>query len=197
MKNKVFSRTSRVYAVIGSVVVCLSTSIFAVLASNTFNGAVFTTDSVGNAVNENIYQSPMRVYINGGPNNANSQGLPPNETFYFEVTDPSGQVLLSNDPVNCRQLQTDANGRIYGAYAGDGCSHTVGSVDASNGALPVNLWPYNRTPNNGNEYKVTLVRKSAPGVSVESDGYHLDYPRSATKSDNFKVLTYTDTDPNT
>lgn len=191
MKNKVLSRTARVYAVIGSAAFCLSTSFFGVLAISAINGAVFTTDSTGSAVNQNIYQDGRDVYINGGPNNANSQGLPPNEIFYFEVTDPSGRVLLSNDAVNCRQVQTDANGRISGAYTVDGCSHVVGSVDTSNGAVPVKLWPFNRTSNNGNEYKVTIVKKTAPGVSVESDGIHLDYPRSATKSDNFKVLTYT------
>ncbi len=197
MKNSVFSRISRVYTVIFAAALCLSTSIFAVIANNNFNGAVFTTDSAGTAVNENIYQIPTDVYINGGPNNANSQGLPPNEIYYFEVTDPSGRVLLSNDAANCRQVQTDENGRISGAYTGDGCSHGVGSVDSSNGALPVRLWPFNRTPNGGNEYKVILIKKTAAGVSVESDGYHLDYPRSATKTDNFKVVTYTNTDPPT
>ena len=195
MTNKVFSGTSRVYTAMFAVAVFLSTSIFAVIASTNFNGAVFTTDSAGNWVNENLYLAPADVYVNGGPNNANSQGLPPNEIFYFEVTDPSGKILLSSDPSNCRQVQTDANGRIFGAYLGGGCSHNVGSVDVNNGAIPVKLWPFNRTPNNGNEYKVILVKKTAPGVSVESDGYHLDYPRSATKTDNFKVATFPDPTP--
>ena len=185
----------RVYAVIGSAAAFLSTGIFAVMAAAALNGAIYTTDSAGNHVNENIYQVPADVYVNGGPNNANSQGLPPNEVFYYEVTDPSGRTLLSNDPANCRQVRTDANGRVSGVYTGDGCSHSVGTVDAANGALPVRLWPFSRTPNEGNEYKVTLVKKSAPGVSVESDGKHLDYPRSATKTDNFKVLMYVSPDP--
>ncbi len=195
MTNKVFSGTSRVYTAMFAVAVCLSTSIFAVIASTNFNGAVFTTDSAGNWVNENLFLAPADVYVNGGPNNASSQGLPPNEIFYFEVTDPSGKILLSSDRTNCRQVQTDANGRIFGAYLGDGCSHNVGSIDVNNGAIPVKLWPFNRTPNNGNEYKVILVKKTAPGVSVENDGYHLDYPRSATKTDNFKVVTFPDPTP--
>ena len=161
-------------------------------AASGYNGAVFTTTSTGGAVNENIYAGNMDVYINGGPNNSTANGLPPNEIFYFEVTDPSGKTLLSRGRVVCRQVQTDANGRIVGAYTGDGCSHLVGSIDPSDGSQPVSLWPFNRTPNGGNEYKVVLVRKNAPGVSVEADGIHLDYPRSATKTDNFKVLTYTD-----
>lgn len=188
MKKRSFFKSLRLNAVTCFAVTLASASVFAAVA---FNGAAFTTNSTGASVNQNIFQLAADVYINGGPNNANASGLPPNEIFYFEVTDPSGRVLLSSDAVICRQVQTDANGRIFGAYAGDGCSHTVGTVDASNGSLPVRLWPFNRTPNAGNEYKVILVRKDAPGVSVESDGYHLDYPRSATKSDNFKVLNYT------
>lgn len=190
MKNKDFRKPSRAYSAIFAVLMCLSTSIFAVVANSNFNGAIFTTDSAGNSVDQNIYQAPQDVYVNGGPNNSSFHGLPPNEIFYFEVMDPSGRTLLSSDPVNCRQVQTDVNGRISGAYWGDGCSHSTGSVDASNGSVPVWLWPFNRTPNNGNEYKVILVRKAAPGVSIESDGYHLDYPRSATKTDNFKVTTF-------
>jgi len=54
--------------------------------------------------------------------------------------------------------------------------------------LPVQLAPFNNTPNPGGEYKVTLIRADAPGVSVDEDGFHTDYPRSAAKSDNFKVL---------
>ena len=195
MRNKVFCSSSRVYAALCTVAVCLSLSIVAVIASNNFNGAIFTTDSAGNRVNENLYQVPSDVYINGGPNNASSQGIPPNEVYYFEVTDPSGKVPLSTDPANCRQVQTDANGRISGVYTGDGCVHSVGTMDVSNGALPVKLWPFNRTPNNGNEYKVVLIKKTAPGVSVESDGFHLDYPRSATKTDNFKVVTFPNPTP--
>ena len=35
-----------------------------------------------------------RVYINGGPQNEDTQGLP-DGTYYFQVTNPSGAVLLS------------------------------------------------------------------------------------------------------
>jgi len=195
MKHLVFSRFFRVHTVIASVAVFMSTALLTVFAATSFSGAIFTTNQPGSTVNENIYQGAQDVYVNGGPNNTSSHGLPPNEVFYFEVTDPSGKVLLSSDPVNCRQVLTNAEGRVFGAYAGDGCVHEVGHVDSSNGSLSVKLWPFNRTPNVGSEYKVIFVRKTAPGVSVEEDGRHLDYPRSATKSDNFKVLTYTGSNP--
>jgi hypothetical protein len=190
MKFELFRRASRLHIALATASVFLSTSIFAVLASNQFQGAAYTTNQSGTRVNENLYQRPDDVYINGGPNNPTSQGLPANEVFYFEVTDPSGKTPLSTDPAICRQVQTDVNGRISGPYAVDGCVHPVGTIDTTNGSVPVKLWPFDRTPNSGGEYKVVLVRKDAPGVSVESDGIHLDYPRAATKSDNFKVMSY-------
>lgn len=193
MKNYLSTRRLRAAVAAGSAAACLSTSLVVALAAP-FGGAVYTTDSAGAAVNENIYNGAGSVYINGGPNNQNSSGLPANEVFYFEVTDPSGRTLLSKDTVACRQVRADANGRISGILDDPACAqpHAVGTPDAANGGVPVKLAPFDQTPNEGGEYKVTLVRKNAPGVSVEDDGKHLDYPRSATKSDNFKVMNYTD-----
>ena len=179
--------------VAGSSTALLFTTVFAALSG--FGGAAYTTDSAGAAVNENTFNGAGSVYINGGPNNTNASGLPANETFYFEVTDPSGRILLSKDLAACRQVTTDGNGRISGVLGDAACttgSHGLGTPDPASGGVPVKLAPFNQTPNNGGEYKVVLVRKLAPGVSVEPDGRHLDYPRSATKSDNFKVLNYTD-----
>ena len=189
MKNEVIFKNPRNYVVFVLVAVFLSTSLFAVLASGAFSGGIFTTDRAGIRVNQNIFQNSNDVYLNGGPNNSTSQGLPPNEVFYFEVTDPSGNVLLSNDAAACRQVQTNTEGRVYGVFIDvAGCYHDVGLVDTSNGALPVQIWPFDRTPNSGGEYKVSLVKKNAPGVSIEPDGKHLDYPQAAAKSDNFKVV---------
>jgi hypothetical protein len=187
------SRSLRGSVIAGSAAACLSTGLFVVLAAP-FGGAVYTTDSAGAAVNENIFNGAGSVYINGGPNNSSSSGLPANEVFYFEVTDPSGRTLLSKDNAICRQVRTDVNGRISGVESDPACPtpHAVGTTDAANGGVPVKLAPFNQTPNEGGEYKVTLVRKSAPGVTIEADGKHLDYARAATKSDNFKVMNYTD-----
>jgi hypothetical protein len=193
MQNYLSTRRLRAALVAGSAAACLSSSLVVALAAP-FGGAVYTTDSAGAAVNENLFNGAGSVYLNGGPNNANSSGLPANEVFYFEVTDPSGRTLLSEDNAACRQVRTDADGRVSGILADPACTHphAVGTPDAANGGVPVKLAPFNQTPNSGGEYKVTLVRKNAPGVSVEDDGKHLDYPRSATKSDNFKVMNYTD-----
>src|SRR2546430_16988512 len=65
-------------------------------------GAIFTTTNDGNTVNGNIYQSCCDVYLNGGPGPhapCTSAGLPPGD-YYFQVTDPSGGILLSTDAVD-------------------------------------------------------------------------------------------------
>ena len=153
-------------------------------------GAIYTTNSFGGTVDQNIYDRATDVYLSGGPNNSNSAGLPAGTIFYFEVTDPSGNTLLSIDQATCREVITDGNGRINGPYDDTGCVHSIGTPDAANGAIPVRLSPFSQTPNNGGEYKVTLVRKDAAGVSVLADGRTLDYPKSATKSDNYKIRNF-------
>jgi hypothetical protein len=71
-------------------------------------GAIFTTTPDGGIVNENVhYENKIEVYLDGGPGpNApkTAAGLP-NGEYYFQVTDPSGKVLLSEDPAKCRKVQ--------------------------------------------------------------------------------------------
>ncbi len=87
-------------------------------------GAIFTTTPDGSIVNENVrYQSKLEVYLDGGPGpNApqTAAGLPDGD-YYFQVTDPSGKVLLSMDPAKCREVHVSGGvitalnsiGRIY------------------------------------------------------------------------------------
>ena len=133
----------------------------------------------------------MRVYLNGGPHNKSSEGLPPNETFYYQVTDPNGDTLLSLDRAECRQVDTNAEGRVFGnslsVPATCTSAHGEAPVNETNGSKPVLLFPFPQTPNNGGEYKVWLIRKSDPNVMVASDGKTILFPSSAAKTDNFKI----------
>ncbi len=83
------------------------------IASAAVSGAIFTTTSTGTTVNGNIYASKSDVYLNGGPQNTKDPGLVPDGTYYFQVTDPSGAVLLSLDDISCRQVVV-TGGRITG-----------------------------------------------------------------------------------
>src|SRR5215472_5236399 len=82
-------------------------------SAQNFNGSIFTTFSDGTTVNGNIYPSKAAVYLNGGPQNESSRGLP-DGTYYFQVTDPAAKVLLSTDNVACRQVLV-VNGIFAGA----------------------------------------------------------------------------------
>jgi hypothetical protein len=71
-------------------------------------GAIFTTTPDGGIVNENVrYESKLEVYLDGGPPpNApqKAAGLP-DGWYVFQITDPSGWVLLSDDPSKCRVVE--------------------------------------------------------------------------------------------
>ncbi|HEY4633410.1 MAG TPA: hypothetical protein VIH00_05780 [Candidatus Limnocylindrales bacterium] len=152
-----------------------------------FNGAIWTSLSDGTAVNANIYADKSDVYLNGGPQNCGGgQGLPDGD-YYFQVTDPSGSVLLSQDAIKFRQVAV-INGVITGV-SGDG-NHIEGA-GGCNGGLPVQLMPYATTPNNGGEYSVDM----GPVADVEAcDGFDADSATfnildcsAPTKNDNYKV----------
>jgi hypothetical protein len=79
-------------------------------AGGNLSGAIFTTTPDGGIVNENVrYQSKLEVYLDGGPGPNAPQmaaGLPTG-LYVFQVTDPSGKVLLSEDPAKCRIVWID------------------------------------------------------------------------------------------
>jgi hypothetical protein len=132
--------------------------------------AIDTTTKDGTVVNENVYGAKTDVYLSGGPQNLNAAGLP-DGTYYFQVTDPSGKTLLSTDPIACRQL-TVTNGRVSGATGP--CPHANGTFNPANGTTPVQLSPFDDTPNAGGVYKAWL----SPNASFKP---------SSSKTDNFKV----------
>lgn len=163
-------------------------------AQAAISGAIYTSVGNGATVNMNLYTAKEDVFLNGGPQNANAAGLPVG-TYYFQVTNPSGSVLLSTDPAVCRQLvvapsPVSGKGVISGAAPASGaCAHVNGSYNAANGAIPVQLFPYNDTPNNGGEYKVWLIAQTAATSIDPIDPKVLKFVGSDTKTDNFKVRT--------
>jgi hypothetical protein len=79
-------------------------------AGGNLSGAIFTTTPDGGIVNENThYQQKIEVYLDGGPGPNAPQmaaGLP-DGLYVFQVTDPSGKVLLSEDPAKCRIVRME------------------------------------------------------------------------------------------
>jgi choice-of-anchor A domain-containing protein len=174
------------------------------------NGSIFTTTNSGTTVNGNIYDAKTSVYLGGGPQNKNDAGLQPDGTYYFQVTDPSGAVLLSADDISCRQVVV-SNGSIIGVPGGKApatCNtgfHALGTYNPANGETPVQLCgntssprtdnlgagtnfdAYNwcdTTPNSGGEYKV-WVTPAANYNGCSNSNY--GFCNSDSKTDNFKV----------
>ena len=177
------------------------------------NGSIFTTTSTGATVNGNLYNTKNSVYLGGGPQNTKDPGLQPDGTYYFQVTDPSGAVLLSADDISCRQVVV-SNGRInqvpnsLPAKCTSGF-HLLGTNNPANNETPIQLCPkissprtdnltartnfdaYNwcdTTPNSGGEYKV-WVTPAASYNNCSRSSSHTTYGfcDSDSKTDNFKV----------
>ena len=126
-----------------------------IVLSAAFQGAIYTTLGDGTSVNANIYDAKEDVYLNGGPQNQNGSGLP-NGLYLFQVTIPSGAVLLSTDAIQCRTLRVV--GGVVSGYVHDATcltpDHLEGELNPANGSTPVQLIPFSNTTNNGSECKV-------------------------------------------
>jgi hypothetical protein len=132
-------------------------------ASANFSGAIYTTEADCTTVNNNIYDDKEAVYLNGGPqNNATAAALPGDTTFYVKVTTPDDDPLSGID--SPPTVKSDADGNLP-------CTQLWALLtkysDGTQG--------YDDTTNSGGVYKVW--------VSTESD-----FPNSAAKTDNFKVV---------
>ncbi|MBN2525638.1 MAG: hypothetical protein JXR76_04530 [Deltaproteobacteria bacterium] len=146
--------------------------------------------------------------------------------YYFQVTDPSGKVLLSTDHISARRVHVNDAG-VIDKYLGRNyeCIHSgplwaweavdnvgvheVGvDVDHSKlGAITVQLYPFDDTPNPGGVYKVWMTPvemynpvnpvlepvpgNSCKGLSVNGEGYvpgnYHGFIPAWSKTDNFKV----------
>ena len=157
---------------------------FALPGMANFSGAIFTTISTGTTVNGNLYNSKDAVYLNGGPQNQNSAGLP-SGVYYFQVTDPSGATLLSNDDISCRQVVVNNGSTVINGPTGP-CPHSSGTPNLSNNSTPVQPIPYNDTSNQGGEYKVWLT--PVDKFDTANCTSHFGFCDSDSKTDNFKVI---------
>src|SRR5215208_4804725 len=127
----------------------------AALWAAAIQGAFFVTDSGATTVIANTFAAKADVYLGGGPQHGNPNGLPDGD-YYFQVTDPSGAVLLSSDVggIACRKLKV-LGGVVVGATGA--CPHTNGTLNVTSGITPVQLLPFNDTPNPGGEYKAWVT----------------------------------------
>ena len=159
--------------------------------SHAINGAIFTTTADGQTVNGNNYDTKGQVYLNGGPNNPPGckGGELDDGEYYFQVTDPSGAVLLSSDGIDERRFRV--SGGEISAYLGG--THATGATSPC-GSLAIRLLPFDDTPNAGGVYKVWITRvvdfQNACGAGVDCG--LAGFVPGHTKTDNFRVDTPVD-----
>lgn len=169
------------YGISTFITLCLTMLMHGNAQAHSPTGAIFTTDGSGKLVNGNIYPDQQSVHLNGGPRPTapcSAAGLPDGQ-YHFQVTDPSGQTLLSTDDIAERKVQV--TGGVIKGYLGT--THATGTGKCT-GSISVILFPYNDTSNPGGEYKawMTPVSDYSPG-----SGYHGFIP-SHSKTDNFKIM---------
>ena len=137
------------------VAVLLNTTGIAMAAT----GAIWTTDSSGEPINDNLFPSKEAVYLNGGPSGGGSGGLP-DGNYYCRVLSPSGTVLGQNNDPTVEVV----GGKMVHAYQLVAILYTASSNFTVLG--------YDTTDNSGGAYKVE--------ISMNTNF-------TDKKSDNFKV----------
>lgn len=138
------------------------------------HGALFTTDAAAN-VNVNQYASKSDVYLDGGPGpNAPCTAAGMDDGVYvYQITNPSGTVLLSSDDISHREF-TVSGGVIVS-------SNDHPTVAGLCGGVGVQMAPFDDTPNNGGVYKAWVTRKSDYLANGNT------FKAGSTKTDNFHV----------
>src|SRR5262245_22225069 len=166
-----WSRTLKAWVAVGLLAVSAS-------AMAGPSGAIFTTDRESNFVNGNVYEHPGDVYLNGGPRaNApcTAAGLPDGD-YYFQVTDPSGQDLLSDlDGVENRRVTVSG-----GVITGTSGTHGIGFGKCGPLSMTVQLCPFSLRTDGGDEYKAWMT----PVLALTALG---GFARNMSKTDNFKI----------
>ena len=180
------TKRNYVFFIAAVLVALMAASLNTAAMAQQVTGAIFTTDVDSNFVNGNVYDFDEDVYLNGGPRpNApcTAAGLP-NGDYYFQVTDPSGAMLLSSDDITNRRVTV--SGGLMVAHSG---THGIGigkCVDFNGFNITVQLAPFNPTPNPGGEYKAWMTKVGDYDTTGTKGSF--GFIPSKTKTDNFKVV---------
>ena len=146
-------------------------SLAAITCGLAYSSPVYSSKADGTKLSH--YLSKDDVYLN-----ADTPG--PDGLYYFQVTDPSTGVVLSDDLAACRQVNV-TGGVITSVVLNGGCEHS--SVAGVIPAIRVKLSHYNDTTSNGGVYKLALIQASCATVN----GNAVTYPNNCAKTHNFKI----------
>jgi hypothetical protein len=123
-----------------------------VLAYAAIAGSVSVALQDGQPAAAVVFEDKCDAYLVAGQ----QEGLPrlPDGDYFFQVTNVSGEALLSNDEIRFRQFRV-SDGAIEGV-SGQG-NHAVGS-DSLSGAATVQLCPLADSPDSSGMYEVWVTR---------------------------------------
>lgn len=163
--------------------------------AHAINGAIYTSTFNHSVVNGNLYEAKEDVYLNGGPNNSQCNGGKlDDDTYYFQVTDPSGKSLLHNGGDGVAKRKFTVSGGVISSYDYVGPGQRPLGLDSACGSKAIRLAPFQNTPNNGGVYKVWITRvgdyvggSNGCASKVSQACGHFGFVPGHTKTDNFKV----------
>jgi len=159
-----FSRPKVGFATIGALLAAaLVVFVGSAVSATPVSGAIFTTESICDGTNVNIFSSKLDVYLDGGPAHPGAAGLPDGQ-YYVQVTEPDGTLLGTSVGATDETPVVVTGGEFVVCYQLSAI--LIKDSDGSPG--------YDTTTNGGGEYKVWVSQDSA-------------FPNDATKTDNFKV----------
>lgn len=150
-----------------------------VAAATAGAGAIEVVDASGNTVSGNVFASRDQVFFTGGPFDAAcSIGTLPDGSYAYQVTDASGETLLSGSP---RSFAV-SGGVIVSA---EGAS-TAGSPSAC-GSLVVSLAPFDRAPKGIGNYRLWVTPAANLQPSSCGDGCFFGFLASSSTTQTFAV----------
>jgi hypothetical protein len=156
------ARASLGFAAMAAATCLISTSVHA----QPLPGAIFTTESVCDGTNVNIFTAKSAVYLDGGPAHTGAAGLP-DGTYYVKVTEPNGTLLGTSVGSSVEKPVTVSGGEFAQCYQ-------LQAILIKASGLPGQVAGYDTTTNGGGEYKVWISQA-------------IDFAGADSKTDNFKV----------
>jgi hypothetical protein len=141
-------------------------------AAQPISGAIFTTESVCDGTNVNIFADKDDVYLDGGPAHEGAAGLPDGE-YYVKVTEPNGDLLGTSIGSGDDTPAVVVGGEFAACYQ-------LSAILIRASGLPGAVPGYDDTGNAGGEYKVWVSQDAG-------------FANSQSKTDNFKVDAQADT----
>lgn len=183
-KSRIFSsRIIFVALAVGLLLAIATTSAYMAVA---LTGAIFTTDSAGNAVNLNLYDTKADVFLNGGPKGNSGSGLP-NGKYCVQVTSPSGDQL-GQSAEGAVSVGTFESGKFDQLYRLTDILKTTSSG--------LTVAGYDSTGNPGDVYKVWVSSTCAFNEpDSKTDNFRIKEPVQPPQG-NLKVVKFYDANAN-